>query len=398
MFIYTWLGIDHEGKIIRGKESAKNKKQLKIKLAKKNILPLKIKLSNLSYLKFNKKIKTKYIIFFIEQLSSLINSNIPLAQALTIINQEEKNHNLKKVVADCKTSISEGTSLHETLQQHPQHFNKLICGLIKAGEESGTLDVILKDLANHLKKSQSQKNKAKKALIYPGILLATTIATTSILLIFVIPELAIMFDNFEAGLPNYTKFIINLSNILKKHWQTTLISLFIITFAAKTSLKRSENLRYFLDKLSLKTPIIKKIIINANIASFTNTLSLMLSSGIPLLSAINISSDTISNRHYKKIIRKARKSLTNGKTLHEALCEQKTFPNKMTQLINMGEETGNLDYMLKKISIIYNDKLNEIIDNLNSLLEPIMILTLGSIIGGLIIGMYLPIFRLGTII
>ena len=395
---YTWSGINQHGKKISGVEQATNHVQLKIKLAKQNIFPLKItpsfKFTAWSY----QKIKTKHITNFIEQLTVLINANTPIIKALTIISQDEQNPKIKNLVINCKNSISEGKSFHQTLQQYPQYFTELICSLINVGEQSGTLDIMLQELTNHLKKTEFQKRKIIKALIYPTSILCTTFIVTIILLIFVIPQFETMFNNFGAKLPSYTQLIINLSGFLQATWKIFLATIISIIICIKTIHHHSIKFRQFLDKLILNIPFVKTILTYAIISRLTKTLSLTLKSGVPLLTAINISGATISNWQYKFAIQNTIKLIANGKTLNSALHEQNLFPNKVIQLIALGEETGILDSMLEKISTNYNEELNSLTDNLNNLLEPVIMLILGVLVVGLVIGMYLPIFRLGTII
>src|SRR3972149_5888930 len=395
---YTWSGINQHGKKISGVEQATNHVQLKIKLAKQNIFPLKITINFTSTFWSHQKIKTKHITNLIEQLTVLINANIPIVKALTIISQDEQNPRIKDLVINCKNSISEGKSFYQTLQQYPQYFTELICSLINVGEQSGTLDIMLQELTSYLEKTALQKRKIIKALIYPASILCVTFVVTLILLIFVIPQFEIMFSNFGAKLPSYTHFIINFSGFLQATWKFFLAIIIGSVICIKIMHNRSIKFRQFIDKLSLNIPLVKTILIYAIISRLTKTLGLTLKSGVPLLTAINISGATIPNWQYKLAIQNTIELIANGKTLNSALCEQNLFPNKVIQLIALGEETGTLDLMLEKISIIYSEELNSLTDNLNNLLEPMIMLILGVIVGGLVIGMYLPIFRLGAII
>ncbi|EKD56901.1 MAG: hypothetical protein ACD_58C00049G0003 [uncultured bacterium] len=398
MATYIWSGIDRDGKKISGIDQAVNHAQLKIKLTKQNIFPLKITLKFTFVFLTHQKIKTKHITNLIEQLTVLINANIPIVKALTIISQDEQNPRIKDLVINCKNSISEGKSFYQTLQQYPQYFTELICSLINVGEQSGTLDIMLQELTSYLEKTALQKRKIIKALIYPASILCVTFVVTLILLIFVIPQFEIMFSNFGAKLPSYTQFIINFSGFLQATWKFFLAIIIGSVICIKIMHNRSIKFRQFIDKLSLNIPLVKTILIYAIISRLTKTLGLTLKSGVPLLTAINISGATIPNWQYKLAIQNTIELIANGKTLNSALCEQNLFPNKVIQLIALGEETGTLDLMLEKISIIYSEELNSLTDNLNNLLEPMIMLILGVIVGGLVIGMYLPIFRLGAII
>lgn len=395
---YIWLGITHEGRKISGKEYAQNHSELKSKLVKQNIFLIKIKYDYTHILKICSKIKTKDITHLIEQISVLVNANTPIIKALSIISQDEKNHKIKELIIDCKNSISEGKSLHQTWQQYPQYFTPIICSLINVGEQSGTLDIMLCELTNYLKKNELEKRKIIKALLYPVTILSITIIVILILFIFVIPQFETMFSNFGAKLPGYTQFIINLNHFLQDQWWLILGSIISILIAIKITYKRSIKFRHSLGIWLLKLPIIKKILTYSIIVRLTKTLSLTLKSGIPLITAINITTPTLLHWQYRLAMQNIKKLIANGKAFHNALQEQNLFPTKVTQLIALGEETGTLESILSKISNIYNEELNNLTDNLNTLLEPIIMLILGLLVGGLVIGMYLPIFRLGTII
>lgn len=345
-----------------------------------------------------KKIKPQHIITFYEQLAILINANIPIIKALIILNQDEKNTQLKDLITLCKNTIATGKSLSQTLHQHPQYFNALCCALINIGEQTGTLDLMLLELTNHLKKNMAQKRKIIKALLYPFIIFGIALVVTIILLVYVIPQFVTMFSNFGAKLPGYTQLIINFSFFLQKNWEIIVGVIVSSVMASKITHHHSVKFQKFCDKLTLNLPLFKNVLIYATISKLTKTLSVTLKSGMPLIAAIDISTTVIANSLYKSAMQKTKKLIINGKSFHGALEEQNLFPNKMIQLIMLGEETGSLDMMLEKISTIYTEALNNLTDNLNSLLEPAIVLILGTLVGGLVIGMYLPIFRLGVIV
>ncbi|CAL7964367.1 Type IV pilus assembly protein PilC [Gammaproteobacteria bacterium] len=394
---YTWSGVDCNGKKISGVDCVNNYQHLKHKLSNQNILLLKVELKISMAFWRNRKIKAKHVTAFIEQLAILINANISLITALNIIGQDETNEGLKNLIINCKNSISAGQSLHQTLCQHPQYFNELLCSLIYVGEQSGTLDIILNELASYFAKIASQKRKIIKALLYPATVLSITFIVTAILLLFVIPQFKTLYDGAGASLPSYTQFIIDLGDFVQAHWSFILSGIFSTIVCTKLFHQRSIRFRHYLDDVSLKTPIIGKILTYSIITRLTKTIGLSFKSGMPLLKAITTSSGTTQNWRYQLALQNISKSISNGKTLHGAMAEQKLFPPKVIQLIALGEETGTLDIMLEKIATIYNKELNHITDNLNNLLEPIIMLILGFLVGGLIIGMYLPIFRLGMV-
>jgi len=394
---YTWSGIDCHGKKISGIDYANNYQHLKHKLSSQNIFLLKIELKIFMTFWRNRKIKAKHITAFIEQLAILINANTSLITALNIISQDETNAGLKNLIINCKNSISAGQSLHQTLCQHPQYFNELLCSLIYVGEQSGTLDIVLNELAIYSAKIASQKRKIIKALLYPATVLGITFTVTAILLLFVIPQFKTLYEGAGASMPGSTQFIINLGDFVQTHWSFILGGIFSAIVCTKLFHQRSIKFRHYLDDISLKTPIIGKILAYGIITRLTKTIGLSFKSGMPLLKAIATSSGTTQNWRYQLALQNISKSISNGKTLHGAMAEQKLFPAKVIQLIALGEETGTLDVMLEKIAVIYNEELNHITDNLNNLLEPIIMLILGVLVGGLIICMYLPIFRLGMV-
>ena len=396
MPVYIWHGIDYKGKKINGTAYANNRSEIKNKLNKQNICPLKIKNSVVFW--HSGKIKQKYIITFIEQLAILINANIPLPTAFNIIAQDEKNESLKKLIITCKQSLFAGQSLQQTLRQHPQYFSDLLCSLINVGEQSGTLDSILNDLVDYFTKIAVQKRKIIKILLYPSILLIITFLVTIILLLFVIPQFKTMYSNLNANLPAYTRCIMQLGEFLQTYWIIIFSGITSIIICLKLIYQKSIQLQQYFDNLNLVVPLINKIITYTTIIRFTKTVSLAFKSGMPLLQAINIATNVIKNRNYQNAIKKVARSITDGKSLHKAMEKQKLFPITAIQLIALGEETGTLDTILEKIATIYNEKLNNITDNINNLLEPIIMLILSILVGGLIIGIYLPIFKLGATI
>lgn len=395
---YIWSGIDNNGKKSAGIDWAANSQQLKNTLYQKGILPLKVRLKISLTFWYVSQIRSKNTIDFIEQLAILINANIPLVSALTIIMEDEKNVGLRNLITNLKKSISAGQSLYQTLCQYPQHFNELLCGLINVGEQSGNLDIILNELTNHFTRLTIQRRKIIKALLYPATVLSITLIVTTILLLFVIPQFKTIYSSLGANLPNYTQSIINIGDILQQHGVFILISLASIAFCLKLLHHRSLKFQQYLQDLSLKTPILNKLLTYAIIARLTKTIALAFKSGMPLLQAIKVSASVSHHWRYQLAMHKIAEAIANGKTLHSSITEQKLFPGKVSHLIALGEETGKLDTMLEKIAAIYGEELNHLIDNMNSLLEPFTMIILGIIIGSVIVGMYLPIFRLGMAI
>lgn len=393
---YNWVGIDHAGKNITGISEAKNKHIIRENLVQENIFPIKITRKITFY--SEQKIKTKQIYLFVEQLAILINANINLIAALDIITAQEKHIALKKLIIKISGSISAGQSFYQTLNQYPQYFNKIFCNLINVGEQSGTLSIILNELAQYFTKMDAQKSKVKKALLYPAIVLIITFIVIIILLLYVIPQFETMYTSIGAALPSYTQFILHLADFTKKYFCVIFIVLIVFIFSIKFGYKYSQKFNRYIDKILLKLPIVGSIINYSITARLIKTIWLAFKSGIPLLEAINVSCGVVQNYWYVVAMQNMVKLLKNGHSLHQAMQEQKIFPIQIIKLIAVGEETGVLDSMLEKIAEIYTDKLDHIIENLNNLLEPMIMLILGVLVGGLIVGMYLPIFKLGMVI
>lgn len=396
MPIYNWSGIDHTGKNIFGINEAKNKKRIREILAQENIFPIKI--TRKINLYSEPKIKTKHIYLFVEQLAILINANINLLAALNIIIAQEKHITLKNLIIKLSSSISAGQSFYHALSQYPQYFNKIFCNLINVGEQSGTLSIILNELAQYFTKIDSQKRKVKKAVLYPIVVLIITFIVIVILLLYVIPQFETMYKSIGASLPGYTQFILKLADFTKKYFCVIFILLALIIFSIKFGYKYFKKFNHYIDKIILKLPIVGSVINYSITARLIKTIWLAFKSGIPLLEAINISCGIAQNYWYLVAMQNIAKLLNNGQSLHEAMQEQKIFPVQIIKLIAVGEETGALDSMLEKIAKIYTDKLDHLIENLNNLLEPMIMLILGVLVGGLIVGMYLPIFKLGMVI
>jgi type IV pilus assembly protein PilC len=388
--IYTWQGIDEHGMRISGQIHAESIGSAKSSLIKKHISPLKIQRKfAFSLLSPKQKISHKHIADFSRQLATLISAGIPLLASLNIIEQSSEHAGLRTLLGTIKKDIERGLILSAALRKHKKYFSDLFCNLIHAGEQSGTLDIMLNNIANYQEKTENLRRKIKKALLYPSVILATAIIVTAVLLVFVIPQFAKLFHDFGAELPVYTQLVIQLSSIIKNHFLfiiAGIISIIILFKYMNT------------DKIILKTPIIGRILTKAIIARFSRTLAITFKAGLPLSEALQIIADTVNNQLYQQAILSIREQVASGQTITAAMANNPLFPNRARQMISIGEESGALDAMLIKIAEYYENEITYLVDNLNNLLEPTIMVILGILIGGLIIGMYLPIFRLGTVI
>lgn len=394
---YSWIGIDSNGNKISGCDYADNKLDLNANLRNKNILLIRARYELNIFFSKNNKIKPCYINYFIEQLALLINANVPIIHALKIIIKDEKNINLKGLIINIKNSILSGESFYSSLCKYSQYFDNILCNMINVGEYCGTLDIILNDLVIFYSKIAMQRRKMIKAIMYPAAVVIVAFFVTILLFLFVIPQFKSIYQDLGVALPCYTQFIISFGDFITQYFIYIILIIVIMFVSVKITYKKSYMFHKYLDELYLKLPFWGKILHYSFTARLARTIALSFKAGVPLLRAINIANNTVDNAKYKSAMQSIINLISNGKTFSDAMREQNLFSNKVIQLVSLGEESGKLDAMLEKIADIYNDELDKIIDNLNNLLEPIIMLVLGIIVGGLIIGMYLPIFRFGLV-
>lgn len=396
---YAWKGIDINGTCVHGTQDAENIKELKNILTKKNIFPIKIHKNFTLLLGFKKpKITAKHITDFSRQLCTLINSGIPILNALTIIEQSCEQVSLRDIIKKVKADLESGNSLAISLQNKSEHFDSLFYNLISIGEESGTLDLILNHIANYKEKGEELKRKVKKALLYPSVIFLVALAVSAVLLIFVVPQFTELYQSFGAELPVYTQMIIKLAAVIKTNgiWFLCFIAITFLFF--RFYHRNSLRFALIIDELLLKIPIFGSLIKKAIISRFTRMLAITFKSGLSLRQALQSMATIAENMVYQQAILKICEHVSAGQTITSAINDNYLFPKRMVQMIAIGEESGNLDNMLIKIAEYYESEVNYFVDNLNNLLEPMIMVILGVLIGGLIIAIYLPIFRLGTVI
>lgn len=395
---YIWQGIDVNGLLINGEITAVDSQTIVTKLQQQNITPLKIKKQYRLHFIPRSKITTKEISTFFRELAILINANISLIQAFIIIARDTTNKHLQTIIMAIKNEIEKGQSLSTALKKYPRVFNPVCCNLINIGEKSGTLDTILNHLANHAEKSQLQKQRLIKALFYPTLVFIVATIVTSVLLIFVVPQFNQMFANFGATLPLYTRGIIQLATYVKTYGLLVLGIISVGIVVLKYAQKHSPTVARKIDNLLLRLPYLKKLIIKHNLAQIMRTVGLAFKAGVPLLEALNLSTETVRNLIYQQALITVAQQITQGKSLHLAISENALFPERVVRFITIGEESGTLDEMLLRLTEHYEMEIKNITENINNLLEPLITILLGIIIGGIVIGMYLPIFSLGKII
>jgi len=394
---FAWEGMDKKGQRVKGRSLAPNELALKQDLRRQGVVATRIK-KQASAVKSGGKVKPEDIAIFSRQLATMLAAGIPLVQAFEIIGAGHEKPSMQKLVLDVKADVESGTSLHEALGKHPLYFDDLYVNLVEAGEQAGALETLLDKIATYKEKSEAIKKKVKKALFYPAAVLAVAVIVTIILLLFVIPQFESLFKGFGADLPAFTQMVINLSKFVQKYG--ILMGLvagggFWFFFYTK---KRSRKLRELLDRASLKMPIIGPILNKAAIARYARTLSTMFSAGVPLVEALDSVAGATGNIVYEDAVLKMKDEVSTGQRLQRAMENTGLFPNMVVQMIAVGEESGSLDTMSGKVASFYEEDVDNAVDSMSSLLEPMIMAILGVLVGSLVIAMYLPIFKLGAVV
>jgi type IV pilus assembly protein PilC len=394
---FSWEGMDKKGQKVKGRSLAPSELALKQDLRRQGVVATRIKKQSTA-LKRGGKVRPDDIAVFSRQLATMLAAGIPLVQAFEIVGAGHEKPAMQKLVLDIKADIEGGTSLHEALGKHPLYFDDLYVNLVEAGEQAGALETLLEKIATYKEKSEAIKKKVKKALFYPAAVLAVAVIVTLILLIFVIPQFESLFKGFGADLPAFTQMVINLSRFVQA--QGIYIGIVVAggVYAFMYFKKRSRKMREFLDRLSLKMPIIGPILVKAAIARYARTLSTMFSAGVPLVEALDSVAGATGNIVYENAVLKMKDEVSTGQRLQRAMENTGLFPNMVVQMIAVGEESGSLDAMSGKVASFYEEDVDNAVDSMSSLLEPLIMAILGVLVGGLVIAMYLPIFKLGAVV
>ncbi len=396
---FVWEGTDKRGVKVKGETQAENVTLMKAELRRQGIAPKAVKRkSSLSLGKRAKKITPGDIAVFSRQLATMMSAGVPLVQGLDIVGRGHENPSMQKLVMDIKTDVEGGTNLSEALGKHPRQFNELFCNLVEAGESAGVLDTLLDKLATYLEKTESIKKKIKKALFYPAAVLVVAFVVTAILLYFVVPQFESLFRGFGADLPVFTQFVLGLSYFVQDYGLYIIIGLVAAVLLFIEAKKRYPKVVQFLDRLSLKIPVIGVILEKAAIARYARTLSTMFAAGVPLVEALDSVAGATGNYVYQKGVQEMREQVASGQQLQVAMKLYNLFPNMVIQMTAIGEESGSLDSMLAKVADFYEEEVDNMIDSLSSLLEPMIMVILGVLVGGLVIAMYLPIFQMGQVV
>lgn len=396
--MFVWEGVDRHGKRVKGEMSGKSDALIKATLRRQGVNPLKVKKKPKSFFSAGGKITSKDITVFSRQLATMMSSGVPLVQSFEIVGRGHENPAMQEMILSIKGDIESGTALNEALGKYPQQFNELYTNLVTAGEQSGILESILHKLATYMEKTEALKSKIKGALFYPIAVIVVAFIITCILMIFVIPQFQEMFSNFGADLPALTTIVINMSKWFQEYWWL-LFGVIIGTVVAILQMKkRSLRFAHFLDRISLKIPIIGEILEKSAIARFSRTLSTMFAAGTPLVEAMTSVAGACGNIVFYEATMKMRDEIATGTQLQVSMRDTNLFPNMVVQMVAIGEESGALDSMLGKVADWYEQEVDDAVDALTSLLEPLIMAVLGVIIGGLVIAMYLPIFKMGQVV
>ena len=393
---FLWEGRDKRGQRVKGNTMAPDEAAVRADLRRQGIAPSRVRRKRES-LKGGKP-NAADIAVFSRQLATMLIAGIPMVQSFEIVASGVDKPSLRALILAIKADVESGTSLYEALAKHPLYFDDLFVNLVRAGEQAGALDTLLDKIATYKEKSEATKKKVKKALFYPAAVLIVAAIVTTVLMIFVIPEFQKLFKGFGANLPAFTQFVINISNALRHHgiWIALVIGAAGWTFMYFQ--KRSRKMREVLDRMSLKIPIIGPILNKAAISRYARTLSTMFAAGVPLVEALESVAGATGNIVYENAVLKMRDEVATGQRLQRAMETQGVFPNMVVQMIAVGEEAGSLDEMAGKVATFYEAEVDNAVDSMSSLLEPLIMVILGVIVGGLVIAMYLPIFQLGNVV
>jgi type IV pilus assembly protein PilC len=394
-FVFEWEGKDKNGKVVRGEVRAGGEAVVSASLRRQGILITKVKKRRTSG---GKAIKQKDIAIFTRQLSTMMRAGVPLLQAFDIVARGSTNAKMTKLITDVRNDVETGTSLSAAFRKHPLYFDALYCNLVEAGEAGGILDTLLDRLAIYQEKTMAIRNKIKSALIYPVAVMVVAFVVLAVIMLFVIPVFKEVFTSFGADLPAPTLFVIGMSEIFVTYWWAIFGFLGGGVYFFFESWKRSEKMQRTMDRLLLKVPIFGDLVNKSAVARWTRTLSTMFAAGVPLVEALDSVGGASGNAVFKDATDQIQKDVSTGASLTASMQTTGVFPTMVTQMCAIGEESGSLDAMLGKAAEFYEDEVDEAVKGLSSLMEPFIIVILGTLIGGIVVSMYLPIFKLGAVV
>ncbi len=396
---FSWEGTNKQGKVVKGETTASSIDAVKLELRKQGVAPKPGKIRKKRKGRGGKKITSADISVFSRQLATMMKAGVPLVQSFDIVGQGHANPSMGALIMQVKATVEGGGTLAAALAEHPLQFDDLFVNLVEAGEQSGALETLLEKVATYKEKTEALKSKIKKALVYPISVLVVAMIVSAILLIFVVPTFADMFASFGSDLPAFTQMVVNLSDfVIEKGWLIALIMIGIVVGFIQTH-KRSRKFRENLDKLYLKMPLVSGLTHASAVARFSRTLSTMFAAGVPLVEAMVSVAGAAGNSVYRKSILRIKDEISQGTTLQASLSQDPAlYPNMLVQMVGIGEESGALDEMLSKVADYYETAVDDAVDNLTTLMEPIIMAFLAVVIGGLVIAMYLPVFKMGEVV
>ncbi|MBQ0832132.1 type II secretion system F family protein [Marinobacter sp.] len=395
---YIWEGKDRKGNKSKGELNGSSLSLVKAQLRKQGIVPDKVKKKPKPLFSGSKKITPFDIAMLTRQLATMMKAGVPLVQSFDIVADGLENKGLQELVMAIRNDISSGTSFASSLRKHPKHFDNLYCNLVDSGEKAGALEKMLDRIALYLEKTELLKKKVKKAMTYPIAVVAVAIVVTAILLVKVVPQFESLFQGFGAELPVFTQMVVRLSDWMQTWWFVVLIAIVGTIFLFKEATRRSQKFSDFVDKYVLKLPVVGEILDKSAVAKFGRVLSTTFAAGVPLVDALDSVAGATGNAVYRDAILRIKNDVSSGTQLQASMRQQDVFPVMAVQLTAIGEESGNLDEMLEKVAVHYEAVVDDMVDNLTALMEPMIMAVLGVLVGGLIIAMYLPIFQMGQVV
>ena len=394
---FTWEGKDRTGKTVKGKVVSTSEAAVRSELRRQGVVPTRVRKQSMLFRKQG-KVTAGDIAIFARQLATMMTAGIPLVQSFDIVGAGHENPAMQKLIMAIKADVEGGSSLHEALAKHPLHFDDLFVSLVAAGEQAGALETLLEKIATYKEKTEAIKKKIKKALFYPAAVVVVAIIVTAILLIFVIPEFESLFQGFGADLPAFTRFVIDISKFVQSTGWLLLLAVVGGIWGLIEAKKRNRGVQHFFDRALLKLPIIGAILNKSSIARYARTLSTTFAAGVPLVEALASVAGACGNIVYEGAVLKMRDEVATGQRLQRAMENTNLFPNMVNQMIAVGEESGSLDAMASKVADFYEEEVDNAVDSMSSLLEPLIMAILGVLVGGLVIAMYLPIFKMGAVV
>ena len=395
--VFLWEGVDRKGTRIKGESRAPSESMIKTQLRKQGINPLRVR-KKLQLPGGKKKIKSSDIAVFSRQMATMMSAGVPLVQALDLVGRGHDNPAMSEMILGIKAHIEGGNAFAESLAKYPLQFDDLFVNLVDAGERSGALETLLDKIATYKEKTEAIKKKVKKALTYPSAVMVVAVIVTGILLYFVVPQFESLFQGFGADLPAFTKMVVSLSKFVQDKWWLILGAAGGFIFAFGFSYKRSHKMRRFMDRVMLKVPVVGDILYKSAVARFARTLSTMFAAGVPLVEALDSVARAAGNIVFTEAILVMKDQVSTGQQLQLTMQQSGLFPPMAIQMVAIGEESGSLDAMCAKVAEFYESEVDNLVDSLSSLLEPMIMAILGVLVGGLVVAMYLPIFKLGQAI